>query len=162
MIIRFLRFLQAYLDRFTQPAQDELVSHLVVHVASIGLARHEYVELAPIKGCCGAIKMLGNSLPVFEYVVFDKAIMEFIKVRIEVSKPDRIQYRAFIESKNTEDKIRHGEEIEVKPKYKEPFEKLVYFLFRYFPVAPKEMFLPYQSNQRRKLDEPVAESQKAL
>lgn len=142
VLVSVLVFIEVF---FKSPSQkgkrvqtEDLVSHLVVHTASLELAKDEYVELAPIKGCCGPFKLTGNSLPAFEYVVFDKQkeplMMEFIKVRVEVSRPDRIEYTATIESKNTEDKARHGEVLVVKEEYKAPFQKLADHLYNYFPL----------------------------
>lgn len=114
-----------------KPHQDELVLALVLQTAALELPKGEYRELAPVKGCCGPFKLSGNSLPVFEYKVFEKSIMEFIHVRVEVSRPDRIYYRATIDSTTAPE--RHGEEVEMKAKYKEPFERLSWHLFQYFP-----------------------------
>lgn len=116
---------------------------LIMHTASLELAKHEYIELAPVTGMCGPCKLSGNSLPVFEYRVFDPRkkpfMMEFVKVRVEVSKPDRIQFIAKIDSEGSVDHARHGEEVEALPMYREPFYRLATHLFRYFPyfVNPK-------------------------
>ena len=137
---RKARELAAWLLEWARPFQDELVLSLVLNTASLGLDKGDYVELAPLPGCCGPFRLSGNSLPVFEYRVFEKAIMEFIHVRVEVAKPDRISFIATIDSTTAPE--RHGEKVEVKEKYKEPFEKLALHLFRYFPYprvndAPK-------------------------
>jgi hypothetical protein len=112
--------------------QLEIVLSLVLNTASLELKPWDSVELAPIKGCCGPFKLYGNSLPVITYRVFEKAIMEFILVRVEIARPDRITYLAKIDSVTAPE--RHGESVEVKPKYKEPFQKLALQLFRYFPL----------------------------
>ncbi len=138
--ISWLRRLERYLAPRTAPHPDELVTSLILHTASLELAKGEFIELAPIKGCCGPFKLSGNCLPVFEYIVFDKtAPMEFIKVRVEISKPDRIEFSAAIESIHTSDPKRHGEILEVKQRFKEPFEKLALHLFHYFPYHRKTM-----------------------
>jgi len=115
----------------------ELVLALTLHTSALELAKNEYIELAPLPGVCGPFKLSGNSLPVFEYRIFDPRkkpfMMEFIKVRVEISKPDRIHYIAKVDSQGSADPIRHGEEVPVLDKYKEPFEKLSEHLFRYFP-----------------------------
>lgn len=112
------------------PYNDELVLSLILNTASLELGKDEYVELAPLKGCCGPFKLSGNGLPVFEYIVFEKSIMEFIKVRVEISRPDRIDFSSKIESTSAPE--RHGEEIETKDKYKRPFNELSLHLFQYF------------------------------
>ncbi len=103
--IRWLRVLQVYLSRFTQPRPEELVLSLILNTASLGLQKGQYVELAPIKGTCGSFKLSGNSLPRFEYTVFDKTkgMMEFITVIAEISKPDRIEFHSVINAKYTTD-----------------------------------------------------------
>lgn len=133
ILVNWARAVQNYLSKWTNPAIDELVSSLIRNTASLELAREEFLELAPIRGCCGPFRLSGNSLPVFEYIVFEKKIMEFVKIRVEVSKPDRMEFQATIESAKTSDPKRHGEVIEVKAKYREPFGKLSWHLFNYFP-----------------------------
>lgn len=115
----------------------ELVLALTLQTAALELTKSEYLELAPVRGMCGPFRLSGNSLPVFEYRVFDPRkkpfMMEFIKVRVEVSKPDRIHYIATIDSKGSQDPKRHGEEVPIIAKYREPFEFLSEQLFKYFP-----------------------------
>ncbi len=136
---KLLRGLQEFLDRFTAPTKEELILALTINTASLELAKGEYIELARCRpGQCGPFKLSGNSLPVFEYVMFEKKIMEFINVRVEVSKkPYRIQYICTIAS-NTAPEL-HGKEVEAKERYKEPFEYLIRHLFRYFPYARPRM-----------------------
>ncbi len=135
MIRDLLLFLKSYIDHWTRPHYDMLVTMLIIHTASLELAKGEYVEFAPTKGCCGPFKLSGNSLPVFEYTVFEKDIMEFIAVRVELAKPDRIEYIAKITSTSAPE--RHGEAVEVKDKYKAPFDTLAQNLYRYFPFYTK-------------------------
>lgn len=137
MIKRLLRWLSMRLMIWTLPNDEEMVRHLTVHTAALELLKNEYVELAPTKGCCGPIRLSGNSLPVFEYTVFEKAIMEFIRVRVEISRPDRIAFRAWIESTTAPE--RNGERVDVRQKYKEPFLRLGPHIWRYFPIHSKDI-----------------------
>lgn len=137
MIQKLAFFLMSYLKRWAKPSDEDLVTSLIYNTASLELTKGECIELAPIKGCCGPFKLYGNALPVFEYNVFEKEMMEFIKVRVEVSKPGRIHFLTSIDSINTSDPVRHGEEVETKEKYKEPFNKLAWSLFQYFPYFRK-------------------------
>lgn len=130
-IIDKIRQFQYYLDRFTKPHPEEVVLSLVLHTAALELAPGDFIELAPVKGCCGPFRLEGNSLPSFTYRVFEKKIMEFIQVRVEISRPDRIEYTCTIDSTTAPE--RHGEIIETIDKYKTPFEMLSLYLFRYFP-----------------------------
>lgn len=126
-----IRALAYWLLKWAKPYQDQIVLSLVLNTASLELAPGEWIELAPIQGTCGPFRLSGNSLPVFNYRVFDKSMMEFVHVRVEVARPDRISYSAAIESTSAPE--RDGEEVHIKDKYKEPFEKLSLHLFRYFP-----------------------------
>lgn len=128
---KWVRKLALGVNQLARPYPDEIVSHLIMHTAALELPKREYVEFAPIKGCCGPIRLSGNCLPVFEYRMFEKKLMEFIQVRVEVSKPDRIEYQCTIDSVTAPE--RHGEPVDVAERYKEPFEKLTRYLFDYFP-----------------------------
>jgi hypothetical protein len=119
-----------FLKPHTAPHLDELVLHLVLHTASLELIKGEYLELAGVKGMCGTVHLSGNSLPCFKYRVFDKGLMEFIYVTVEVSRPDRIHYISRIESTDPKE---NGKEVETKDQYKAPFMKLAHHLFEYFP-----------------------------
>lgn len=130
MMKKYIRKLIEWLKGYARAEQDELVSYLIRNTASLALKKEEYVEFAPIKGTCGVIRLSGNSLPCFVYTVFEKKIMEFIEVRVEVSKPDRIHFSSQIKST---DQTQHGKEVETKEKYKEPFLVLANHLFQYFP-----------------------------
>ncbi len=118
---------------FRHVSIEEIVLQLTLNTASLALDKHEHRLLAPIRGTCGPFQLSGNSLPVFHYTVFEKSIMEFIRVRVEVSKPDRIQYFSTIESTSAPEL--HGNEVETKEKYKEPFIKLARHLHDYFPLV---------------------------
>lgn len=65
-------------------------------------------------------------------------MMEFVKIRVEISKPDRIHFQAIIDADKTSDPKRHGELVDLKQAYKEPFEKLLVHLFYYFPFFRKK------------------------
>ena len=132
---KLLRRIALKLNLWAKPDNDELVSFLVLHTASLELYSDQYIELAPVKGTCGPIKLSGNSLPVFEYIVFEKAIMEFIKVRVELARPDKIRFLCTIDSVTAPE--RHGEEVELKDKYRAPFDKLAWHLMQYFPFYKK-------------------------
>lgn len=127
-----------------QGKKERLVSYLVCHTAALELVKNEYVELAPLGGICGSFRLYGNFLPVFEYRVFDvrknPIMMEFIKVRVEISKPSSIRYICTIDSKETEDPLRHNETVEVLQKYKDPFEKLCTHLSQYFPFWRNSLY----------------------
>jgi hypothetical protein len=126
----------------------ELVLALTLQTAALELAKQEYVELAPLPGMCGPFRLSGNSLPVVEYRVFDPRkkpfMMEFVKVRVEIAKPDRIEYIATIDCKGLKgehtDASRHGESVAVLDKYKEPFEILSKHLRNYFPFYRNSLF----------------------
>lgn len=133
---RIARWLYSKLGVYLLPERDALILHLVLHTAALELKKGEYRELAPLKGCTSPIRIYGNSLPVFEFLMFEKPIMEFVKVRVEVARPDRISFRATIESKGNEDNARHGEEIEVTARHKAVFEQLSRHLWDYFPLYP--------------------------
>jgi hypothetical protein len=125
-----IRKLNNWLTQYSRPEQDELVLALVLNTASLGLKRDDFVEFAPVKSVCGPFKLTGNSLPCFTYTVFEKKIMEFIEVRVEVARPSVIRFISKIKST---DKEQDGKEIETTEKYKEPFLKLAGYLFNYFP-----------------------------
>jgi hypothetical protein len=123
------------LKPYVAPTQEELVLHLVLHTASLELVKGEHVELAPVKGMCGNVLLSGNSLPCFKYRVFDKKLMEFVYVTVEVSRPDRIDYISRIESTDPKE---NGKELETKDQYKAPFERLANHLFHYFPLVARK------------------------
>ncbi len=143
MIRKLARRFRDFLDRHSYPFKDELVLRLVLHTSSLEMAPTEFREFAPLPGCCGPFKLSGSSLPVFQYIVFEKSIMEFIDVRVEVSRPERIEYSATINSTTAPE--RHGETVKVKEIYKDPFIVLSRHLFRYFPL----FVLPEKRNVNR-------------
>lgn len=123
------------LSAYSKPSVEDVISKLVMHTSSLELTIDEFVEFAPIKGCTGAFRLTGNSLPVVTYRVFEKSIMEFIQVRVEVARPDQIRFVSTIES--TTAPLRNGEVVETKDKYKEPFNQLSQHLHQYFPYFKK-------------------------
>lgn len=112
----------------------DLVLSLIINTANLELKKNQYVELGPIKGTCGAFELSGNSLPVFSYLVFHKPMMEFVRIRVEVSRPDRIEFTARVESKHTADPKDHGNLIPMTDKFREPFVVLAQSLYHYFPL----------------------------
>lgn len=126
-----------FLAPIAGPEKDEIVKSLIMHTNSLELVKGQYFELAPVKGTCGVILLSGNSLPVFQYTMFEKELMEFIRVRVEVSPPHRIQFVCQIDSEGTEDPKDHGKLVECKDKYQAPFHKLALHLFNYFPYTRK-------------------------
>jgi hypothetical protein len=127
---QMLRRIVAFLSQYDRPYNDEIVLSLILNTAQLALMKNEYVEFAPLRGVCGTFKLTGNALPCFLYTVFEKKLMEFIEVRVEISKPDRIQFFSKIVST---DPAFNGKEVETKEKYKEPFNQLALYLHTYFP-----------------------------
>jgi hypothetical protein len=125
-----LRRIVAFLRQYDRPYQDEIVLSLTLNTAQLGLMKNEYVEFAPLPGVCGTFRLTGNALPCFTYTVFEKKIMEFIEVRVEVSKPDRIHFVSKIVST---DEDTNGKEVETTERYQAPFNQLALNLFTYFP-----------------------------
>jgi hypothetical protein len=131
MFHRIRTALAVYFSKWLpKPSQVELVTSLVLNTASLEIAAYEHREFAPIKGTCGNIRLTGTSLPVFTYLVFDKKLMEFVEVRVEVSRPERIEYIARIKSL---DISTDGKEVPIVDKYKAPFERFSLALYNYFP-----------------------------
>jgi hypothetical protein len=140
---RSLRRLIAFLGRYDQPYPEEIVLALILNTSQLALKKGEYVEFAPLKGVCGPFKLSGNGLPVFTYTVFEKKIMEFIRVTVEISKPDKILFRSNVVREVRHPALDHyvwaterevlGEEVETKDRYKAPFNQLALYLFKYFP-----------------------------
>ncbi len=130
-ITKHQRTLTELIEPWLKPPIEMLVAQTIFNTASLELTKDEYIELAPIRGTCGTFKLSGTSLPVFEYKVFEKKVMEFIHVRVEMSSPDRIEFKATIDSTTAPE--RHGEEVECVSAYKRPFDMLILQLFKYFP-----------------------------
>lgn len=133
-------------EKYATPWDAELVFALTVHTSALALGHDgnpSFVEFAPLKGIYGNFRLSGNMLPVVEYQVFDKKLMEFILVRVEVAKPDRVDFIAKIRSNTPakgeppDGKCRDGETVNCLPVYKEPFYALARHLCRYFPYARK-------------------------
>lgn len=146
---KFLLWLIEFLSRFVRDDIEMLVFCLVYHTAALALAKDEWVEFAPVKGICGNFRLSGNSSPIFEYHVFDKSYMEFIKIRVEVGKPDKLHFIATIDQTGHEDQSRNGQEIELRDFYKKPFYDLAWHLLRYFPYTRKSQQLEdYEASKK--------------
>ena len=137
MIQTLAGWVREFLLPWARPSDLDFVTYLILHVASLELIQGDFRELAPVKGCCGPIRISGNSLPVIDYLVFDPCkspfMMEFVRVRVEISKPDRIEFSATIEARDPANGLRHGESIPMKESYRRPFERVAWHLFQYFP-----------------------------
>lgn len=137
MLNRLLRRLAEFLNRRSLPSQKELVGWLVFKTASLELEVGENAYLGGVAGVYGAIKLSGNSLPRFQYTVFDRKLMEFVQVTVEISLPDRVDFTSKIFDRETHT---HAREVETLEQYKKPFFTLGYQLFKYFPlVCMKEL-----------------------
>lgn len=121
--------------RLSAPSVAEMVRVIVSNTASLELVKDEVVKL-PVCGpeMFSHITLTGNSLPVFIYQVFNRKLMEFILVRVEISLPDRIHYRAFLCDQFPIPK----EETECLDYYRKPFELLLINLFNYWPLRKKD------------------------
>lgn len=139
--------LYVFFGKYARPWPAELVLNIVHCTSGLALGHDgnpEYVEFAPLKGVYGGFKLSGNALPILEYEVFDRKLMEFIAIRVEFSKPDRMDFVATVRS-NTPAKgepegghCRNGEIIPTTAAYREPGLALLHNLHRYFPyVRPK-------------------------
>ena len=135
-------------ERLIAPDDDMIVLALVMATANMGLERGTYVEFAATSGMLGPCKLSGNSLPVFEYMVFDKPSMEFVRIKVEIAKPDRIEFVAVIDAKGTADPARHGEVIDAVDAFKRPFLILAHHLYNYWPHG--------QSPACRQFDRPLS------
>lgn len=129
------RKITGWFEAWSAPPLEELILKFILNTASLRLMKLEHVELAPILGTCGNFKLEGSSLPVCTYLVFEKKIMEFVEVRVEVSRPNRLEFISKISSTTAPE--RHGEQIECTEKYKEPFMKLLRWTFPYFGLTRK-------------------------
>ncbi len=121
--------------QFTQvkkPNDAVLVMELVMRVSGIELLREQSVYLNPVKGMIGPVRVTGNSLPAFDFKMFEKSIMEFIHVRVEVAMPERIEFICTIDSTTAPE--RHGEVVPATQEYKDAFFQLAYSLFNYWPI----------------------------
>lgn len=129
IILKFISFMESLLPRISR---DRLVKSLVNNILSLELGSGEFVELAPLHGVFGPFKICGNGLPIFEYIVFEEDVMEFIKVRAEISLPSRVEFLCRIES--TTAPADHGKIVKTKDLYCVPFFELTGHLVRYFPL----------------------------
>jgi hypothetical protein len=128
--------LMLFFARWANPSPEEICLSLVLYTASLEIPKGTFLDFRPMKGMCGPAKLTGNGLPVFTYTVFEKKIMEFIKVQVEISRPDRINFTSTIDSHTAPE--RNGEVIECIARYQAPFYELAKNLCRYFPYYPKE------------------------
>lgn len=120
--------------KLAAPSKEELVKAFIAGTASLELLKSESVKLNALPGMFSHIEVSGNSLPVVKYQVFDKGLMEFILIRVELALPDRITYRAFYCDTFPEPK----QETEVLPYYIEPFNILLLNLYNYWPLRKKD------------------------
>jgi hypothetical protein len=144
MMHKLLLKLSCYFSKLASPPRHQLVMNMVMRVASLELAPLEEKLLAPLKGIYGPFHVSGNCLPVFTYLVFDKSKMEFVDIRVEISRPDRIQFIATVHSS---DPLFHGKLAEVCDAYEAPFWALATHLYLYFPLVhdPERKRNPYGS-----------------
>lgn len=131
-----LRSVMDKVSFLTLPDQRELVHNIVLNVASLELAKNECMKLAACGGSCGLITLRGNAVPQIDYLVFEKTLMEFVRVTVQIQLPNKITYFCSIESQNTSDPKRHGEEVELREAYKEPLFKVAHLFYQYFPFIP--------------------------
>jgi hypothetical protein len=137
MYQKLIRWLMPYFERVAGPSDAELTGKMCMNTANMELAKGEYILLNPIMpGQCGPFTLSGNCLPVVEYIMFEKKLMEFVKVRAEVGAGEKVRYVCTIESIKTSDPANHGKQLDPKPAYMEPMERLIRQLFRYFPYCP--------------------------
>lgn len=120
-----------YLTPLTVLKQPQLITNLVLCCSSLGIPLGSRVAFAAVGGSCGSISLMGSTCPTFRYVVFDKKIMQFVEVFVEVSRPNRIEYicRTFNDPEGP------SQELEMKDQYKKPFLLLCSHISRYFPFS---------------------------
>lgn len=130
---RLKAWLQSLRTKLFGPSQKALVGRIVAGVSGLEILRSECRHLAPVTDVYGPFTIEGNALPTFSYIIFDDRLMEFVKMRVVVSLPDRLTF-----SGETQDLG----QVPIKPHYKKPFMNLATHLYRYFPlpmpVKPKE------------------------
>ena len=140
--------LYTFFGKYARPWPAELVLNIVHHTSGLALGHDgnpESVQFAPLKGVIGGFKLSGNALPVLEYEVFDKKLMEFIAIRVEFSQPDRMDFIATIRSNTPAlgeppgGHCRNGEVVPATAPYREPGLTLLHHLHRYFPYARPKM-----------------------
>lgn len=96
------------------------------------MSRDERTFLAPTSGSVGPLSLTGTGLPTVYYKVFEKKIMEFIQVRVELCRPDKIRFFATIDSTTAPE--RHGEVVKIQSKYEKPFWVMAYNVYKYWPI----------------------------
>jgi hypothetical protein len=134
MIRRLCRYLSKWFGQYCVPNQEEMVRNIILGVTSLGLSPEDKAYLAPINGVCGPFVITGNSLPIFRYLVFDKEIRQFVRIKVEISKPDRITYQGTIESESIAPEL-HGKIHPVADRYKRPFQNMCKHIYHYFPLC---------------------------
>lgn len=128
---RLCRKLVTFFSRWTKPDKQELVTWFVAATANMELTKEQYVELAPLGKCHGPFRLAGNGTPTVRYICFERSIMEFIDVRVELSRPSRIEFICTISSTTAPEK--HGQVVQTTPEYEAPFWRLAEKIFNYFP-----------------------------
>lgn len=138
----------AFLMLFILPRQKQLVRRLVKNCSNLEMKPKEVRYLAPAPGMFGPVSLSGGSLPVFNYIVFDSALMDFVEVRVEVCLPDTIRYLPTLLVSDEEPPkqatahdavglpMHHRRPVEtpLKPEYTKPFRLMAYSLGIYFPL----------------------------
>jgi hypothetical protein len=133
MLRNWIRRLITFLEGCVLPYEDELVMKLIMGAHGCELSRDEWVEFAPVPGTCGNIKMSGNSILLFEYLMFHKPIMNFIHVQCLVKKPDKFEWTVTVVK--SPDLHENGQVLECTDAFKSPFYTLAKHLYRYFPIT---------------------------
>jgi hypothetical protein len=112
-----------------------LVRPVIAGVASLELLKGQSRTLAPVPGMHGDVVVSGNGLPEFRYMTFDKALMEFITVKANISLPNKIELRCFHPIDNNPN-MQIG--TPAKFEYTAPFMQLMRHLAAYFPLVKDE------------------------
>lgn len=133
---KLVKWLLDKLTLWSIPDREDLVMHLISHVSFLAIPKQKCVYFSPVARMCGEICLSGNGLPVFEYTMFDKRIMNFVRVRVELSKPGRIHFsgQVFKDPDPETDEM----PVEMDSFYRDPFYLFASHLFRYFPLFPKK------------------------
>lgn len=115
------------------PRRSSVVKKLIAGVAGLEIMRSEHRLFAPVLGMYGPVKVEGNALPVFTYMVFDGKLREFIQVEVRLGLPDQMKFSAKIADPLSTDPV-----VSVKKQYERPFHDLASHLCRYFPFPMPE------------------------
>lgn len=134
-------------DSHDRGALEMAVLKLTISCASLQMTQDDWVEFSPLPGTCGVIKMRGSVNPTFQYTTFDRSIMCFVRVTVEVSKPAKINYFAQILS--PEDANTEAVSVRVREEYKIPFQVLMNKLMAYFPFWKSDTRLDHTFNAHR-------------